>query len=47
MGAVAHHQAPTVFVAFGDKPGDVVVDLGLQRLGQHPAGTLADQLVDQ
>jgi hypothetical protein len=35
------------FVALVGEPGDVVVYLGLQRLGQHPAGALADQLVDQ
>jgi hypothetical protein len=27
--------------------GDVVVDLGLQRLGQHPPRALPDELVDQ
>jgi len=47
VGAVAHHQPPTVLVALGDEPGDVGVDLGLQRLGQHPAGTITDDLIDQ
>jgi hypothetical protein len=47
MGAVAHHQPSALGVALGDVAGDVVVDLGLQRLGQHPTGALAYQLVDQ
>jgi hypothetical protein len=29
-----------------DCPGNVGVDLGLQGFGEHPAGALADQLVD-
>jgi hypothetical protein len=45
--AVAHHQPATVLVAIGGEPGDVVVDLGLQRLGQHPTGTLTDEFIDQ
>jgi len=36
-----------VFVALAGEPGDVGVDLGLQRLGQHPPGALPDDLVDQ
>ena len=36
-----------LLVALVGELGDVGVDLGLQRLGQHPPGTLADDLVDQ
>jgi hypothetical protein len=36
-----------VLVALVAGLGEVGVDLGLQRLGQHPPGTLADDLVDQ
>ena len=36
-----------VLVALVGEAGDVGVDLGLQRRGQHPAGALADDLVDQ
>jgi hypothetical protein len=45
--AVAHHQPASVGVALAGEPGDVVVDLRRQGLGEHPAGTLADELVDQ
>ena len=47
MGAVAHHQPASGLIALVGEPGDVVGDLGLQRLGQHPPGTLADDLIDQ
>ena len=47
VGAVAHHQPAPVLVALVAERGDVGLDLGLQRLGQHPPGTLADDLVDQ
>ena len=47
VGAVAHHQPAPVLVALAGELGDVGVDLGLQRFGQHPTGTLANQLVDQ
>ena len=47
MRAVAHHQPTPVLVALAGEPGDVGVDLGLQRFGQHPPGTLADDLIDQ
>ena len=47
VGAVAHHQPAAVLVALVGELGDVGVDLGLQRLGQHPPGALADDLVDQ
>jgi hypothetical protein len=46
MRAVAHHQPPPVDVALTAELGDVGVDLGLQRLCQHPAGTVAHDLVD-
>jgi hypothetical protein len=36
-----------VLVALAGELGDVGVDLGLQGLGQHPPGALADELVDQ
>jgi hypothetical protein len=39
-------RAP-VLVPLGDAPGDVGVDLGLQGLGQHPTGTLTDDLIAQ
>jgi hypothetical protein len=45
--SVAHHQPPPGLVTLVDEPGDVVVDLGLQRLGQHPPRALTNQLVDQ
>jgi hypothetical protein len=47
MRAVAHHQPATVLVTLGDEPGDVVVDLSLQGLGQHPPGTLTNKIVNQ
>ena len=37
---------PTL-VAFAEEAVDVGIDLGLQRLGQHPAGTRTDDLVNQ
>jgi hypothetical protein len=45
--AVAHHQPPTVLIPLGGELGDVGVDLDLQRLGQHPAGAITDDLIDQ
>ena len=47
MAAVAYHQPAPVLVALLAERGDVGVDLGLQRLGQHPPATIADDLVDQ
>jgi hypothetical protein len=47
VGAVAHHQPPPALVTLAGEPGDVGVDLGLQRLGQQPPGALPDDLVDQ
>ena len=47
VGAVAHRQPAPVLVALTRELGDVGVDLGLQRFGQHPARALADDLVDQ
>ncbi|GAA5134613.1 hypothetical protein GCM10023320_62680 [Pseudonocardia adelaidensis] len=47
MGAVAHDQPPAVVVALAGELCDVGVDLGLQGFGEHPAGTLTHDLVDQ
>jgi hypothetical protein len=47
MRAITHHQPPAALVALGGEPGDVVIDLGLQRFSQHPPGTLTDDLIDQ
>jgi hypothetical protein len=47
MVTVAHDQSPPAFVALVHVAGDVVLDLGLQRFGQHPPGTLPHELVDQ
>jgi hypothetical protein len=43
--AVAHHQPPATLVTLAGVGGQVVVDLGLQRGGQHLPGALAGQLV--
>jgi len=43
---VPHHQTVSTLVPLGGEPGDIGVHLGLQRLGQHPPGTLPDDLVD-
>ena len=45
--AVAHHPPPPPLVALLDVLGDLGVHLGSQRLGQHPSGTLAHDLLDQ
>jgi hypothetical protein len=42
---VAHHQPPAVLVPLGRTRGQVGVDLGLQRGGEHPPGALAGQLI--
>jgi hypothetical protein len=47
MVAVAHDEAVAVLVALVDERGDVGVDLGAQRFGQHPSGAFANNLVDQ
>jgi hypothetical protein len=47
VGAVAHDQPPAGLVALARELGDVGVDLGLQGFGEHPAGTLTHDLVDQ
>ena len=47
MRAVPDHQAAAVLVPLLSEPGDVGVHLGLQRLGQHPPGTLPHDLIDQ
>jgi hypothetical protein len=36
-----------VLVALAGETGDVLIDLGLQRFGQHPPGTVTDDLIDQ
>src|SRR6266581_23321 len=46
-GAVADHQAAAVLAPLAGELVDVGGDLGLQRGGQHLAGALADDLVDQ
>jgi hypothetical protein len=45
MRTIAHHQSRPTLVSLVDELGDVGVDLGLQRLGQHPPHILADDLV--
>ncbi len=45
--AVAHHQAAAVLVELVGELLEVGGDLGLQRRGQHLAGTIADDLVKQ
>jgi hypothetical protein len=47
MGSVAHDQPAAVLVALGGEPGDVGLDLSLQGLGEHPAGAVTHDLVDQ
>lgn len=47
MVAVAHHQPAATLIALTGELGNIGVDLGLQRLGQHPPGTLTHELVDQ
>ena len=47
MAAVAHHQAAAPLVALGAEPGDVGINLGLQRLGQHPPRALPHDVIDQ
>jgi hypothetical protein len=45
--AVTDHQAPPVLVGLGSQLGYVLVDFRFQCGGQHPAGALPDDLVDQ
>ena len=45
--AVADDQAAAIRVPLGGVHGDIGIDLGLQRLGQHPPGAFADDLIDQ
>jgi hypothetical protein len=47
VAAVAYHQPPAVLVTLADMAGDVVIDLGLQSLGEHPPRALTNELVDQ
>jgi hypothetical protein len=42
---VTHHQPPPALITFGGVDSQIVVDLGLQRGGEHPPGTFAGQLV--
>jgi hypothetical protein len=46
MTTVAHHQPAATLVALGTELPDVGVDLGLQRLSQHPPGTLTHDVID-
>ena len=43
--AVAGHESVTILVAFTDELGDVRVDLGLERRGEHLLRSLATDLV--
>jgi hypothetical protein len=43
--AVADHQPPAILVPLARMSGQVGVDLGLQRGGQHPPGALTGQLI--
>jgi hypothetical protein len=36
-----------VLVALAGELGDIGIDFGLQGFGEHPPGTLPDDLVDQ
>ena len=47
MIAIADHQPAAAFVPLGGVRRDVSVHLGLQRLGEHPRGAFADDLIDQ
>jgi hypothetical protein len=45
--AVTDDQTAAGLVTFAGELGDVGVDHGPERLGELPAGALADELVDQ
>ena len=45
--AVAHHQPAPALVPLASQLGQVGVDLGLQRGGQHPPRTLPHDVVHQ
>jgi hypothetical protein len=47
VAAVAGHQPAAVLIPLGGERCNVGVNLGLQRLGQHPPGAFTDDLVDQ
>jgi hypothetical protein len=47
LAAVAHRQPPALLVPLAAELGDIGVHLRLQGFGQHPPGTLPDDLVDQ
>jgi len=44
--AVAHHQSPARLVVLLGEPGDALLDLGAQSLGQQPSGTLTHDVID-
>lgn len=44
--AVAYHEPVGTLVELGRELRDVVVDLDLERQGEHPLGTVAADLVD-
>jgi len=46
MVAVAHHQPPARLITLAGEPGDVLLDLGAQRLGQQPPSTLTHDVID-
>jgi hypothetical protein len=43
--AVADHQAPAILTPLGSELGYIGIDLGLQRLGQHPPGVFPDDFM--
>jgi len=47
MRAVAYHQPSTLFLALVAELREIGLHLGLQCLGQHAAGPLTHDLVDQ
>jgi hypothetical protein len=44
--AVPHHEPAPVLVPLGGERGDIGIDLGAQRLGQHPPSALPHDLID-
>jgi hypothetical protein len=43
--AVTHHQPAAVLVELAGVRGNVGGDLGLERGGEHPAGTIPHNLI--
>jgi hypothetical protein len=43
--AVTHHQPTTPLINLVDEPGQIRLDLGLQRRGQHPPRPLPHDLI--